>query len=112
MNSINYYEDVVKTMNGGSTRDRALADTQSFFRLFMVPGMQHCSGGPGASSFDMLSALERWVEQGTAPEQVTASHITNGVVDRTRPLCAYPKVAQYAGTGSKDEAANFVCRVP
>ncbi|MEO8481399.1 MAG: tannase/feruloyl esterase family alpha/beta hydrolase [Acidobacteriota bacterium] len=111
-NSISYYEDVVKTMNGAAPRETALADTQSFFRLFMVPGMQHCSGGPGAASFDMLSALERWVEQGTAPEQVVATHLTNGVADRTRPLCVYPKVAQYVGTGSTDEAANFVCRVP
>ena len=111
-NSIKYYEDVVTTVNGEAPRQQALADTQKFFRLFMVPGMQHCSGGPGASSFDMLAALERWVEQGTAPEQILASHLTAGVADRTRPLCVYPQVVQYKGNGSTDDAANFVCRVP
>jgi len=60
--------------------------------------------------FDMVTALEQWVERGTAPDQVIASHRTNGVVDRTRPLCPYPSVATYKGTGSTDEAANFVCK--
>jgi feruloyl esterase len=75
----------------------------------MVPGMGHCGGGEGANTFDMLAALERWVEQGQAPDQIPASHSTNGRVDRTRPLCPFPRVATYKGSGSTDEAANFVC---
>ena len=81
-------------------------------RLFMVPGMLHCTGGPGPSSFDALGALEDWVEKGRAPERVVASHSTNGTVDRTRPLCVYPKVAVYSGSGSTDAAESFTCRVP
>ena len=60
----------------------------------------------------MLAALESWVEQGVAPARIVASHLTGGKVDRTRPLCPYPEVAVYTGSGSTDEAANFVCRVP
>jgi feruloyl esterase len=58
----------------------------------------------------MVDALERWVEHGKAPDQIPASHATNGVVDRTRPLCPHPQIATYKGTGSIDEAANFICR--
>jgi feruloyl esterase len=79
-------------------------------RLFMVPGMGHCGGGDGTSTFDMLAALDRWVENGQAPNVIPASRVKNGVVDRTRPLCPYPQVATYKGTGSIDEAANFVCK--
>jgi feruloyl esterase len=86
-----------------------LRDTKTFYRLFMAPGMQHCSGGPGPTAFDMVEPLEQWVEKGVAPERVTASHITNGAVDRTRPLCAYPQEAVWKGSGSTDDAANFVC---
>jgi hypothetical protein len=93
-------------------REDALERTQDFFRLFMVPGMRLCSGGPGPNTFDMLTALENWVEKGQAPKRVIASHITAGVVDRTRPLCVYPKVAVYTGSGSTDDAANFKCRNP
>ena len=57
-------------------------------------------------------ALEQWVEQGKAPDRIVASHATKGVVDRTRPLCPYPQVAAYKGTGSIDDAANFVCKAP
>lgn len=106
-NSINYYERVRQKMGEGSHRK-----TQEFLRLFMVPGMQHCSGGPGPNTFDALGALEQWVEQGIAPDRIVASHATNGVVDRTRPLCPYPQVAVYGGQGSTDEAANFACRNP
>ena len=60
----------------------------------------------------MLMALEAWVEDGTAPEKIVASHLTNGVVDRTRPLCPYPQIAVYLGSGSTDEAANFDCMAP
>jgi feruloyl esterase len=76
----------------------------------MVPGMAHCRGGEGPNTFDALSALEQWVEKGAVPSQIIASHATNGVVDRTRPLCPYPQVATYKGTGSIDDAASFVCR--
>jgi tannase/feruloyl esterase len=58
----------------------------------------------------MVSALEQWVEHGKAPDRIIASHSTNGIVDRTRPLCPYPQVAAYTGTGSTDDASSFVCR--
>jgi len=110
MNSVNYYESVVRTVGG--VRPGALRDTKDFYRLFMIPGMQHCQGGPGTSRFDVLSVLEQWVEQSKAPDQILAAHATNGQVDRTRPLCAYPMEAKYKGTGSTDEAANFTCALP
>ena len=113
LNTINYFESVVDFMaHRSDDRKDALERTQDFFRLFMVPGMQHCSGGPGPNTFDMLTVLENWVEKGKAPHSVIASHSTAGVVDRTRPLCVYPKVAVYTGTGSTDDAANFKCRMP
>jgi len=99
---IQYYEKVGAVMGAETTRD--------FARLFVAPGMNHCGGGPGPNQFDSLTALEQWVEQGTAPDQLIASHRTNGVVDRTRPLCPYPQAASWTGTGSSDDAANFVCR--
>lgn len=86
--------------------------TSNFARLFLVPGMQHCGGGPGTDTFDAVSALERWVEKGVAPTQIVASHATHGIVDRTRPLCPYPKMAVYKGTGDVRDAASFVCREP
>jgi feruloyl esterase len=104
-NSVNYYNNVAKKMGGA-------AKTADSIRLFMVPGMAHCAGGEGPNTFDMVSALEQWVEQGKAPEQVIASHTQNGVVDRTRPLCQYPQVARYKGAGSIDDAANFTCAAP
>lgn len=106
-NSISYYESVLRKMGG---KDHW--KTQEFLRLFMAPGMEHCSGGPGPDTFDALGALEQWVEQGIAPDKIIASHLTNGTVDRTRPLCPYPQVARYAGTGSTDDAANFDCVNP
>jgi feruloyl esterase len=109
LNSINYYESVVKAQGGDM---HSLAGTQTFYRLFMVPGMWHCAGGPGATTFDMLDPLNEWVEKGKAPERVIASRTANGKVERTRPLCPYPMEAQWKGTGSTDEAANFVCAVP
>jgi feruloyl esterase len=78
----------------------------------MVPGMQHCGGGEGPNTFDMMAAIEPWVEQGKAPERIVASHSTAGKVDRTRPLCPYPQVARYSGSGSVDDAANFTCKAP
>jgi len=84
--------------------------TDSFARLFMAPGMFHCFGGPGPDTFDYLTAMERWVEKGIPPKSMVAQHFDdNGNVDRTRPLCTYPMVARYKGTGSIDDAANFRC---
>jgi feruloyl esterase len=79
-------------------------------RMFLVPGMGHCGGGDGPNSFDTLAALDQWVENGKAPEQMIASHATAGKTDRTLPLCAYPKLAAYTGSGSIDDDANFVCK--
>jgi feruloyl esterase len=109
-NSINYYESVVR-LNARTTA-HALRETREFYRLFMVPGMQHCTNGPGTYRFDALTALEEWVEQDKAPEEIIAAHPNNGRPDRTRPLCPYPQEAKYKGTGSTDEAANFVCALP
>jgi feruloyl esterase len=78
--------------------------------LFMVPGMGHCQGGPGTDVFDKAAAIDQWVESGLKPSSIPASHVTAGVVDRTRPLCAYPATAHYTGSGSTDEARNFRCQ--
>ena len=81
-------------------------------QLYMIPGMNHCTGGPGTDRFNMMAALEQWVASGRAPDRIPASHVTNGVVDRTRPLCSYPQVARYIGSGSTDAAENFACASP
>lgn len=111
LSSISYFEDVASVI-GGEGRDAAIRETQDFFRLFMAPGMGHCAGGPGPSSFDMIAALEAWVERGVAPASVTATHFTNGVAARSRPLCPYPLVARWDGSGSIDQAASFSCVAP
>ena len=90
-NSVNYYQSVVAAQRPGRGNGRgedrvALRRTLDFARLFMVPGMNHCAGGPSPNSFDMLHALEDWVENGVAPDNVIAARLTSGVVDRTRPL--------------------------
>jgi feruloyl esterase len=103
-NSINYYSSVAKKLGGVSKIDQSM-------RLFMAPGMTHCNGGEGPSSFDAVTLMEQWVEQGKAPEKMIASHSTAGQVDRTRPLCTYPQVAVYNGSGSTNEAGNFSCKV-
>ena len=102
---VEYYEKVTEKMGGA-------ARTTPFFRLFMVPGMGHCNGGPGATTFDMVPALEQWVEKGVAPEKVLASRVNREAVERSRPLCPFPQVARWKGSGSTDDAANFVCSVP
>ena len=104
-NTIKYYSSVVKSLGGA---DKA-ADR---VRLFLAPGMGHCGGGEGPSVFDKVGPLERWVEQGKAPDVLPASHVADGKVDRTRPLCPYPQVARYKGAGSIDEAMNFECAAP
>ncbi|MCW2989299.1 MAG: feruloyl esterase [Solirubrobacterales bacterium] len=123
-NSVRYYDQVTKT-NGG------LAKTQGFYRLFMVPGMGHCAGDVGASNFggagqhpppvrdgdhDLVTALENWVERGTAPGEFIATKYAGaegvaGAVKFQRRLCLYPAVAKYKGAGDPNEAANFACAV-
>jgi feruloyl esterase len=100
--SVRYYESVVDALGARKVKDSA--------RLFMVPGMNHCGGGEGTASFDMLAALERWVEQDRAPDSIAAARVVEGKTVRTRPLCPYPQVATYRGSGSMDDAASFVCR--
>jgi feruloyl esterase len=101
-NTVRYFNDVVKTTGKGVVGKS--------IQLYMVPGMGHCQGGPGTDTFDKMGAIERWVETGRAPEQIIASHMKDGKADRTRPLCPYPQLAQYKGTGSTDDAANFMCK--
>lgn len=104
LTSIEYYEQVKNTIG---------QETPDFYRLFLMPGMQHCDGtGPGPNRFDMTGALDAWVEQRKMPDSILASHETNGKVDRTRPVCAYPREARWTGNGSPDEAANFTCVLP
>jgi feruloyl esterase len=99
--SIGYYEGVRKFMGGrGKTED--------FFRLFLVPGVHHGGGGPGLTEFDSFSALEEWVEEGQAPDRLIAGRVTNGVVERTRPVYPYPVLAHYSGTGDPKLAESFV----
>jgi feruloyl esterase len=100
MMGVNYYESVLQKL-GPATTD--------FYRLFMVPGMFHCQGGIGTGTFDALTPLIEWVEKGTAPESIVGLKLVDGKVVRSRPLCPYPAVAKYKGSGSIDEAANFVC---
>lgn len=122
LNTVNYYKSVVARVGQ--------AQTKTFVRLYMVPGMQHCGGGPGPSFFGQLgvvtssdpgqnvsAALERWVEKGVVPESIIARkyvdplHPSKGV-EMTRPLCPYPKTAKYKGSGNPNDAANFVCVLP
>jgi feruloyl esterase len=99
-NVVTYYENV--TAKTAAANDGV--------RLFMIPGMGHCGGGDGATTFDMIAALDQWVTTGRAPAAIPASRVRDGKVDRTRPLCAYPQFAVYKGSGSVDEGANFECR--
>jgi feruloyl esterase len=103
LTTIQYYKSVVDTMGDA-------AKTSNSIRLFLEPGMGHCGGGEGPNVFDKVGAIEQWVEKGNAPDVMIASRINNGTVERTRPLCPYPQVAQYKGSGSTDDAKNFVCR--
>jgi feruloyl esterase len=122
-NGINYYETVVSFEGGGA---KGTEQTQQFFRVFLVPGLYHCSGGPGASGFggntaapvrdaehDLISAVSRWVEEGVAPDKITATKYvgnaaSNGIAMQ-RPLCAYPAIPRYKGNGDANDAVNFVC---
>jgi len=118
LNAIDYYESVVKRMGQ--------PDVDSFLRLYMVPGMQHCEGGPGADVFgengfatakdsqhDIYGTLEQWVEKGIAPSAIIAAKMDGegpaAKVKFTRPLCAYPQQAKYKGSGDPNDAASFAC---
>jgi hypothetical protein len=98
--SINYYKAVLQTVG---------PQAGNSMRLFAIPGMGHCIGGVGCDSFDKLAVIDQWIETGKAPERIVASKLSAGKITRTHPICAYPKVAVYKGTGSTDEAENFVC---
>jgi feruloyl esterase len=121
VNTVNQYKLIVANLTGakpGMFEQETAAfvtaneKAEDSLRLFMAPGMSHCGGGDGPSVFDAFTPLTNWVEKKQAPEQIIASHMTNGKPDRTRPLCPYPMTAQYSGQGSIDEAANFACKVP
>jgi hypothetical protein len=101
--TVNFYRAVTQDIGAQSARKD--------LRLFMVPGMGHCGGGSGPSNVDVLGAIDQWVETGKAPERIIASN-PPGQPTRTRPLCAYPKVAKYVGSGNTDEEQNFRCETP
>jgi len=103
--SIGYYEGVTKTMGGR-------ASTEDFFRLFLIPGVHHCQGGPGLTDFDALTLLENWVEKGQAPDALMARRLANGVVERSRPIYPYPVLARYSGSGDPKQAASFAPHDP
>ena len=109
--TVDYFEEMVDaTFEGDITR--AAKDA----RLFMAPGMGHCAGGPGPNTWDKLLPMVDWVENGIAPDFVVAEHITDGHVDNQRPVCAYPKQAEYVGPINDANnpinwvAQNFECR--
>ncbi len=87
-------------------------NVRDYFRLFMMPGVFHCSGGPGPDRVDWVSAIEDWVESGKAPQQPVASRVSEGMLEKTRPLCVYPERAVYKGNGDPNEVANFECKAP
>jgi feruloyl esterase len=105
LGTLRYMEDVTRVVGGQAAAD-------AFTRTYFVPGMHHCAGGPGVDRFDMLTALERWVERGEAPRAIVASRVEQAVTVRSRPLCPHPQVAAYRGAGSIDEARSFECRMP
>jgi len=102
LGTIKYYDEV-------KARDPKIDDA---VRMFMLPGVLHCGGGAGPSVVDWAEAIDAWVDGGKAPDRLIARKIANGAVTRSRPLCVYPQHAVYTGTGSTDEAENFVCRQP
>jgi hypothetical protein len=101
--TIDYYKRVQQAMGGAEK-------TSQFARLFLAPGVAHCSGGAGPAPYGQLDALLSWVENGQPPDTLTAARRdASGAIVRSRPLCQYPLVARYKGSGSTDDAANFVC---
>jgi feruloyl esterase len=99
--SIGYYEGAMKFMGGRK-------QTEDFFRLFVVPGVHHSGGGPGFTEFDAMTALENWVEKVQAPDKLIAGRLSDGVVERTRPVFPYPILARYSGKGDLKQADSFV----
>jgi feruloyl esterase len=107
--SINYYNAVLARAKADPAVDQSV-------RLFMVPGMAHCGGGPGATHFDALGAVVDWVEHGVAPDKIIATTLTpndssGATVNPQRPICPYPSTAKYQGSGSTNDASSFVCSV-
>jgi feruloyl esterase len=111
-----FNDPVVPATDSISYFERASATTgavDDFYRLFLAPGVEHCRGGPGPDSFDMLTALENWVEEGEPPEKIVAtrrrSDTTSDTEEYSRLLCPYPKYAEFIGVGDSAQARNFVC---
>jgi feruloyl esterase len=100
--SIAFYRELVEQQQG-------IERTQQNVRLFLVPGMHHCSGGPGPDRFDTLSALEAWVEHGKAPDMIQAGTKPASPVQHRLPLCPYPQQGRYRGTGEINDTANWSC---
>jgi len=100
--TVDYYHRVQQQMGGAKK-------TTEFIRLFMAPGVQHCGGGAGPTPAGQLEALTAWVEENKAPESLLATRQAQNGPARTRPICAYPLVAKYKGSGSTDDASNFSC---
>ena len=101
LDTLQYYQSLGPA-NGGADK------VAEWSRIFLVPGMTHCAGGPSLDQFDMLSAVVNWVEKGIAPDYVNATG--KSFPGRSRPLCAYPMHAQYSGNGNTEDAANFRCQ--
>jgi Tannase and feruloyl esterase len=101
LDTLEYYKSLAAT-NGGTRKVR------EWSRMFLVPGMGHCGGGPALDQIDMLSAVVNWVEHGVEPEAVVATG--RAFPGRSRPLCAYPKHTQYSGHGDTEDARNFSCQ--
>jgi feruloyl esterase len=100
-NTINFFQKVVAAQGG--------AGVGTSVQLYMLPGMNHCTGGPGPDTFDKVAAMESWIATGVAPSSIEASHRTSGTVARTRPLCPFGQVARWNGSGSTDAASSFSC---
>jgi feruloyl esterase len=100
-NTIDFFHRVVAAQGG--------AGVGTSVQLYMVPGMNHCAGGPGTDTFDKVAAIEQWVATGAAPARIEASRVTQGQVDRTRPICPLGQVARWNGTGDTNVSANFTC---
>jgi Tannase and feruloyl esterase len=115
LGSIEYYRSVenAQQVDAASHHRTELNETQSFYRLFMIPGMYHCGNGPGLNSLnatiDVLPTLEKWVEHGVAPKQIVAKRVVDGTTVMTRPVCPFPQIAHYNGNGDPKDATNFSC---
>ncbi|HWK14272.1 MAG TPA: tannase/feruloyl esterase family alpha/beta hydrolase [Rhizobiaceae bacterium] len=109
--TIDYYNQVEQTLGANASLGwtDSGAELRKSARLFLAPGMDHCRGGIGPNTFDVLTSLEDWVEKGEAPDQIAAKNAKTGM---SRPLCPYPQVAVYSGSGDTNDAANFSCGMP